>query len=304
MLSRAFRSAFLSVPLFLGACLDDSGGPSASVPPGEVFARLGYSVSGDMLIIHDTWQAFAYCVYDTLKADTSRDRYDTVRFSILGDTLTLLPPADTLDSDLVIQENFLLIRQADGKGIEGTWKPGPMRYSHVSGLLTPSRKAELDSQYAWDTEDARYFYAYDVFKAGTLTQYGNYDFGEKFIRDWNRGRAILTIVDSSSFAIDPRKVDKHTVELKGRKTGETVRMTFRDNFDRLFESDDPSHPAYLYHLKPTTCPNDIEPSWYTAFLYANRKTDAVAKSGAAASRDVRVGFSRAFGAGNRPFWPK
>jgi hypothetical protein len=279
MFSRAAKYALISAPLFLGACLDDSGDPSASVPPGEVLARLDYSVSGDRLITRDTTKAFAYCVNDSLTADPSRERYDTVRFSILGDTLTLRPPADTLDSDLVIQEYLLMIRQAGGEGIEGIWKTGPMRYSYVSGPLTPSRKAELDSKYAWDTEDTRYFYAYNVFKAGTITQYGDYDFGEKFIRDWNRGRPILTIAESSSFAIDPRRVDKHTVDLKGRKTGETVRITFMNTFDRLYESDDPSHPAHLYHINPTTCPNDFQPSWYTAFLQANRKADAAAKRG-------------------------
>ncbi len=304
MLSRALRSAFLTIPFFLGACLDDSSRDPAFVPPGEALSKWAYSVSGDSLIIQGSKRSFSYCLLDSLVSDSSSGNADTVRFSIVGDTLNLFPLPDTLDDGTVIQETFQMLRHAPGAGIEGVWKTGPIRYRHLSGQLDAARKAELDSQYAWNTEDAEYLYSFNEFKTGTLYQYAVFDWGEKFMRDWKRDRWTLLPGDSSHFALDAKRVDKHAVELKGRISGETVRLTFQDNFERGYTSDRPEHPESWFRLNPTTCPNDVYPPWLFEFLNANQKDLPMAKSAEGAARSLGLGRRSAISTRKMPLWPK
>jgi hypothetical protein len=291
--------------MVLSACLDDSGTRPDSVPLGALQSSLNYSVSGDQLIYHTPAWEDRYCILDSLAVDKSSARDDTIRFSIVGDTLILTPKPESLDSGLVIQETFLLIRQAEGLGLEGVWKTGPMRYSHLSGVLTPAWKALLDTQYARNTEDAQYFYAYHEFKRGTLTHYSDYDWAEKFIRDWKRGWWDISHGDTSfdPYAVEMRRLDKQNVEIKGGKTGEKVRITFLDNGDRHYESDVAEHPAAWFRSKPTTCPNEYQPSWYTLFLQANRKDGEAAKRAANAASLPGKPFP-GFSGYKMPLWPK
>lgn len=307
MLPRAVGSVFLTIPLFLGACLDDSGGDTAFVPPGDPQTKFAYSVSGETLIIQGSKRSISYCLLDSLVTDSSSGKPDTARFSIVGDTLNIIPDPDTLDGGIVIQETFQMLRHSAGRGIEGVWKTGPVRYRHLSGLLDPDRKAELDSEYAWNTEDAEYMYTYSEFKAGTLNQYAVYDWGEKFMRDWNRDRGTLLPVTRSRIAVEAKRVDKHVVELNGKISGETVRVTFLDDFDRGYTSNLPEHPGTWFRMNPTSCPNDVYPPWFPEFLVANQKEVPMAKSAAGA-----VGAARSLHAGQHPslpglkmpLWPK
>jgi hypothetical protein len=253
----------------LTACLDDSGSPDR--PAGDPLEQLAYTVSGDRLIVQHSGDAVLQCWGDSAHTEKPEAKFDTVRFSLSGNTLVFFPAPDTFSS-AVVQYKDTLIRQGQGEGLEGGWwEIAGHGYEAVSGELPGAQKDELDSEMAWSRARAPLSQAYTEFKNGIVTVFGDAATADLFILDWNQGEYPRATPDSSLYAMDLKRVEKHIVELKGEKTGETVRITLQNNGDRHYESSNAAHAPYWYRAKPTSCPNEYKPAWYQAFLEANRK---------------------------------
>lgn len=84
--------------------------------------------------------------------------------------------------------------------------------------------------------------------------------------------------DSARYDIALRIVDDNTVELTGKLSGETVRITFSpgennlgESGKRVYSSSDPAHAPFTHDDPPHACPDPFEPAWYWDFLGANAR---------------------------------
>jgi G3E family GTPase len=159
-----------------------------------------------------------------------------------------------------------------GSGVDGTWTANGYSYVVISGTLTVSEKAEFDEM----VKDFNTYTAFTtnqvIFSNGILYTKSDTKTAEQFIAEWNGLHSdIPAQADSARFNISLRVLDKHTVELKGNSVAETVILLINNDDSRVYTSSNPEHAKFTHANPPVACPNDLEPDWYTEFLFGNAK---------------------------------
>jgi hypothetical protein len=272
---RPFRSALIAVPCALlltaatlSGCLFDNPS-SASNAPGAVINTSAYSVKGDTLILPSTTRTSVYCDMDDLITHVDTTDADTVEFKIVGSILTVTWDKDTTESGAVVLRSLVLTRQGSGSGLNGLWLSVRQEYKVVSGALSESEKTEYDDNVASDNNQRLETQSWLSFSNGQIISYEKRDHATRFIRGWQDTESG-SLPKSTTYAIDVKAIDPSTLELKGRETGETVRITWSGREDKTYTSSLPEHAVHRYFRIPTSCPNEDAPEWYGAFLQANR----------------------------------
>lgn len=272
---RPFRSlllagscALLLTGASLSGCLFDnsSGTPEA---PGAVVNTSAYSVKGNTLILPPGIRTSAYCDRDFLETHVDTTEADTVEFKIVGSTLTVTWDKDTTESGAEVLRSLVLSRQGSGSGLNGLWLSLRQEYTVASGALSESEIAEYDENLQYDLSQRMNTKSWLSFTNGQITSYESRDHAARFIRDWE-SEDLGSFPKNTTYAIDVKAIDPSAVELKGRESGEIVRITWSGRADMTYTSSLPDHAAHRYFRTPTSCPNDFSPEWYGAFLEANR----------------------------------
>ena len=271
---RTAAALALAALAFTGCLFDGSGGGQAGVSLEPVLA-LPYKVSGDMIITGVHIDTSHYCDGDSLVVDTSMQGPDTVRYSIAGGILSIVGPPDTQEvSGAVVQHTFKAERVGGGSGLEGRWKSLPADYVVLSGTLTAEEKINLDKSKAGQGGMEKYGDAYIEFSGGLIKTYLDLDQAQIFLDAWTGASQGDTSAGMAHrYDIEAKALDRLTVQLKGNKTGEIVTMKFSALGDRTVTSSDPKHPGFTYLQDPASCPETIQPQWYSLeFLVPNANT--------------------------------
>jgi hypothetical protein len=269
---RTFRSA-LAAGLFLAAaaltgCLfgNSSDDPGA---PGEQTASTAYTARGNWIITPAHSDTETYCEDDSLVIDIQEQNLDSVEFEVTATSLKIFPDADTLfESGALVQYIAVFTRVGSGAGLGGLWENTGEEYRVVSGTPSEAEKAEQENDRKRNLLFRAYFHSWARFADGKIVSYADRESARQFVSSWNDEFINDFESDSARFAVTVKAVDKHTVELKGRKTGETVRLT-QTMEATTFSSDNPGHALHRYLENPKSCPNEYSPEWYSDFLQAN-----------------------------------
>ncbi len=259
--------------LVFWGCL--TGGSEAKDPPspsGEVSGPIPYSVQGDRIIVPALSDTTYGCLGDSLALEIGTDEADTTPFRISGNTLMLIISVDSTASGAVVEWLELLVRM-DGLGLEGTWRDSARDYRVVSGALTAAEMAEHDNLIETRRLRDSFKESFYVFNQGFIRAYQDEKTAERTMAAWTgTDPGSRQQAESLVYDIDFRIVDKYTVEYRGRRTSETVRVTEMPNGDLDFVSLNPEHSASHVPIKPTSCPVETVPAWYFDFLRSNAKS--------------------------------
>lgn len=270
MMEKALSPAglILAAAVLTGCLFGDSSDDPAD--PGEIAHAIPYTYKGDTLITLGYLGPYAYCIGDVLHTETDTMDADTVVFRITGSILTISTDLDTLKSGAVIEQVLVFERQGSGTGLEGLWSNTREELRVLSG--TPSEKENAELEVGRKDRDGRRAYkrSWARFANGILTFFQDVDYAKRFISEWNNGIPGGFTADSGLYAIALKELDKNTVELKGLKSGETVRLAISSQ-GYTYTSNLPGHNPHRYREMPTTCPNEEKPAWYFLFLSLNSK---------------------------------
>jgi hypothetical protein len=203
-------------------------------------------------------------------------------------------------------EGVSIAQRVSGSGsqLEGAWSFSEFKYRVVSGTMTAEEKAEHDEDMATWKE----FQTYDTltmeFSGETITYYSVANTAGKFMARWNGSIEGYddsdsdsdsdSVPDSAKYSVVLNTIDRHTVELRGALTGETVRIKITPKGEVTYTSDKAEHDQHVFLTEAPTCPNDFQPEWYSAFLRDNAKFTIVEGAGklGASDRDEKARNSR------------
>lgn len=272
MLRKAFPTGLSLAVLALSGCLSGGeGGENPQAPSGNPDKTYPYVVQGDEIIDPPTADTSYGCHGDTLAPRVVPGPADTTPFRINGDTLTLVISVDTPEVGAAVERVLRLARTAGRDGLEGTWRYLEEDYRIIAGTLTPDGQAQLDADFASIRFRDSFREVVYVIGGGFIRIYEDERTAERAIARWNGSDpSVRKTADSAKYEMDVRIVDKYTVEYRGRRTSETVRVTEKPNGDLDFVSLDPSHPPAHILTTPTSCPPEVIPAWYFEFQAANR----------------------------------
>ncbi|MEO6097459.1 MAG: hypothetical protein ABIW76_18130 [Fibrobacteria bacterium] len=274
MKSRLFHFTTLLLAFCLASCWESEGGkdPDGTDPQstdGAVSHDYSYATKENTLYLTRD-QIWRRCLGDSLAADTVRARTDTIEFEIEGNTWRHLKPPETSGS-AVIRWVRTYKRVGAGTGLEGVWSRSGDSYRLVSGVLNLSEQALQDAVMKNLNLSLKYSDDRITVTGSSYTEHSDIRLADQFVDFWNGTIFPGLTPDSAIFDIGLRVVDKYTVELKGFKNKETVRLARYPNGDMSITSSNPGHASLHYYGEPESCPNTQEPPWYKAFLDANRK---------------------------------
>ncbi len=273
-MQRHLLSALALTSLAFTGCLFDGSGGGEVGASSQSLLTIPYVVSGDKIITAAHTDTSHWCDGDSLVTDTSIQQGDTVRYSISGNILSILSHPDTLEtSGAVVQRIYKGERVGGSGGLEGKWKSLASDYTILSGTPTASEIANLEKEKAGQSGLDKYADAYIEFAGGKISTYLDVDNAQLFLDQWSgRSQGDTTGGMNTRYDIEAKAVDKNTVQLKGNKTGEIVTMKFTSLGDRTVTSTDPKHKTFAYRQEPESCPEEIEPQWYSLeFLVPNAK---------------------------------
>jgi hypothetical protein len=275
--------ASLLAAFCLGSCLqtqsvsDPDADPDTEpedtgpLPTSGVSHDYSYTVRENTLFITRD-QVWRRCVGDSLLADTVRDRTDTIEFELEEDSWRQLKNRETLNSGAVVRWVRAFKRRGEGTGLEGVWIRPQDSYRVVSGSLDPEERTQQDAMMRNANLSLKYHDDRVTVTDDTYTEYLDIRHAAQFVDLWNGTIFPGLAAESALYDIELSIVDKYTVELRGRKNDETVKLSRRPNWDLSITSSNPDHAPLHYHGEPESCPNPQEPAWYRAFLDANRKS--------------------------------
>jgi hypothetical protein len=267
-------AAFAIASAFFVGCFD-SGTSGETVPSRAMSRTLSYSVSADRIITLAPDDTDYHCNGNELERDVYPQEPDTVRFSLSGNTLSIYDPfVDTLGSGAVVQWASIAQRSGSGTGLEGAWRQTDRIYQVNSGALAQAERARLENELAESRHFVSFINASFSLSKGILTTYADINTAALFVDRWNEHDPEEDPEsDSALFDITVKAVEKYTVELKGGKTGEIVRLEILPNEDMTYTSNQPGHAKHVYRSRPVSCPNFEEPDWYSEFRFANLKAE-------------------------------
>ncbi len=280
-----FKLPFLACASLLALAACNSTGPGSSSPDSPLSSAGAYNISADGkgLVIRSV---SPYCEGSNL----IRDPYtDSEAFSLSGNTLVISIP-DTLGYFGVVTQSLTFTRSGSGSGLPGgVWKQQSRVYQITSGSTRtlPLRKARRQRQRRGGGR--RGFSIPSCRRSSSCTADSAYDYAnvqqaEEFLADWNLG-------DSAEYSINVTAAGADVAQLKGKKTTQTVRITYAANAatSLTYTTDVAGDSAFQFYQMPTSCPDPDAPNWYYAFLSANAKSSSFAKAAALAkSSPVRA----------------
>lgn len=265
-------SAFFA--LLAAGCVSSSDtdpADSTSGIPEKHFKSGTYAVAGDSLVFHQVEQLSTACFGDSLRTETHDAGVFSEAFELEGNQLRIVDMPGTQPSGAVTRWMETYTRIGNGSGIDGVWQWSDIQLHVVSGSPTDSELAD-EKQFL---DEDRAMHADAIIRI-TLDK-GHFEINswvrlaERYARDWKNGEAYDLDVPPTDFSIEVKALDASTLELKGLRTGETVRRTLSFEGDDTYTSDNPAHAAHVYHHAPAACPNPSQPLWYGDFLEANKK---------------------------------
>lgn len=252
---------------------NSANGASGTVLGDEVHSE-EYTVSGNRIITPVSSDTVRYCSGDSMRTEIYPDGPDSLEYSISDRVLSISNPPNTLQSGAVMQWAFLYTRSGYGSGLEGSWTFSGLDYRIISGAMTAAEKTENDHQRDYKGPLFELIRTTLVFGDGLWRTFQDRSDARIMIVTWNGALfADPAEADSAKYDIALREVDAKTVELQGRKSGETVRLE-RTSEGTVYTSDRAGHAPFTYYTDPKTCPND-GPEWYDAFKSANLKRPPV-----------------------------
>jgi hypothetical protein len=276
-----FPAAFLIVSslasLSLTACFTDGASdPEADTSQGAgvLIRSFAYHVEGKRIITDAYTKPEPYCDGDKLTLDTSTlDRPDTVEFAISGSTLFHFNPSFTSDSGgATLRQRLIFSRSSSGSGLVGSWVYTDADYQVLSGALTSGEKAELDDLLKRIRPNPSLKKTTLVFTRDSVSRYEESRTADIFINQWNTSFGEDTdLPDSALYEVSVKALDAKTVELNGKRTGETVRIAIRENGDRVYTSSVAGHGEFRYFVIPIACPQVFYPNWFLEFEQANAR---------------------------------
>jgi hypothetical protein len=285
--SAAFLIVSALATLSLTACFTDSAsGPDADTAQdaGVLIRSFAYHVEGNRIITDAYAKPEPYCDGDELILDTSTpDRPDTVEFSISGSTLYHFYPSFTSDSGgATLRQRLRFTRTSSGSGLVGSWVYADADYQILSGALSSGEKADLEDLMKRIRPTPALKKTTLVFTRDSVSRYEDSRTADLFINGWNTGYGEDTdLPDSALYEISVKALDGKTVELKGKKTGETVRIAIRENGDRVYTSSVAGHEEFRYLETPVACPQVYYPNWFLEFEQTNARVPAVPETASA-----------------------
>jgi hypothetical protein len=264
-----YPAGFLLAVAALTGCLFGNSS-EGTVNPGEVIRTIPYRVEGNALVLGPYYADVPWCSGEILHKESPLIGENVLTLKLEASTFTIFIDTATLESGATLERVSRYSRVGSGTGLEGLWSFTKREQRLVSGILTQEEKDGLENDERLDDRDAAYTHFWLRFTGGKLLTYQKREYAKRFIADWNGEFAQMNDADSARYAITVKAVDQNTVELKGRKNGETVRITH--SFEvTTYSSDTPGHALHRFFSKPETCPNEEIPLWYREFLDANAK---------------------------------
>lgn len=239
-----------------------------------------YSVDQDRILMTTVGDTLSYCDGPDRKVLGHPTETDTLKFHIGGDRLKVFNAPETdgpaVGAGPVVQISWEAARVGRGGDVlEGHWRIGKFEYNLVSGVLTDSLLSGWERRMrAWRRGNALGISEIE-FKEGRAYARSDIRWADLFVADWNGElEPEARAADKDAYDIEVKALDKHTVELRGRGTGETVRLTFTRKGDRTFSSDRGGRQAYQVTREPASCPENPESTWFEAFKAANLRRTA------------------------------
>lgn len=244
-----------------------------------------YSVDQDRILMTTVGDTLSYCDGPERKVLGHPTETDTLRFHIGGDRLKVFnaPEVDgpAEGAGPVVQISWEASRVgggasgSGGNALEGHWRIGKFEYNLVSGVLTDSLLSGWERRMrAWRRGNALGISEIE-FKEGRAYARSDIRWADLFVADWNgeldpdAGGA-----DRGIYEIDAKALDRYTVELTGRVTGEVVRITFSKKGVRTFSSVRDGRQAYEVTGEPASCPENPDRTWFEAFKAENLRRAA------------------------------
>jgi hypothetical protein len=268
---------WVMVVFLVGCDLTGTGGGGKDGPSenGFVFSENAYSLLGDTILIHTIRHFNRYCSGDSLHVDTFPEFEYKVPFEIHSDSMFKFnEPIDTLPSGTRRIAYDVLVREGDGQGLIGLWSWTGIGYRILAGEPSAEERKTMDSSVA---ARRKLFSGAGIFTRYSQTRETDFekvDYGHQRAAAWSVTVELLQIRMDSVYDMDVRAVDSSTFEMKGRRSGETVRETRFNNGDMEYVSDVPSHHRHRYAYQPQSCPNPEVPDWYIPFLEANLRRNS------------------------------
>lgn len=253
-------------------CLFENPSSDNPAPNGEMVEAVPYSVIGNTIRTPAYDDTLTSCSGNGLTMSVVHHPADYLFFEVKDATLKTYRFPDSLESGAVAKFSSVYSRIGFGHGIEGKWSATGREYSVVAGVLSVREREELESLIGSYREYlARADFSLE-FSRDSVKVLVDEDHSADFIDRWNgKSSTFPQDADSARFDIDLKRMYRNTVELKGRKTGETVRLVQNMAGDVWYSSDVEGHPDLIYRGRPKSCPNTEFPAWYLEFLQANRK---------------------------------
>lgn len=266
--------ALLCAPIaLLSGCLTSGGGnTSESIPPGFKSASFAYSLEEGKIIVPQSTRTIRECTDSGLATETSTLLSTAIPYELDGDSLKLmLGSPQTISIGTVVQIYNIHVRVGRGSGLTGRWLLTGQRYRMVSGETTAEEKDRFDRMMASADMMRPFTDVHHLISGDSISTFMDTKNAELFISEWNGLFSERPEdADSAIYDISLRVIEKDVVELKGLKTGETVRLRMGNDRSRDFSSDAPGHAPHHYDDTPESCPNGFSPEWYQEFLHANR----------------------------------
>jgi hypothetical protein len=234
-----------------------------------------YTVEGDRILMATAGQAFSYCDGAERREVVQQGRVDTLEFALAGDRLTVLnaPEAEAAGpGGPSVRIQWEASRSGRGTGLEGRWRIHSFDYRAAAGALDASAAAAWEQRIQAIRKGNALGVSEMELKEGRAYTRSDIRWSELFLADWN-GELETTVpapaADRDLHDIEVVAVDKLTVELHGRKTGETVRITFAADGTRSYTSDTQAHAPYADSAEPASCPDQA--GWFEAFKAENAR---------------------------------
>lgn len=254
---------------------ESPGGRSERPLPVEPDYLGTYTLSGDRMIMVTPGDTSSFCAGAERRIAALPAEIDTLEFALAGDRLTVLnsPEADgpaEAGPRPLVRVAWEADRVGRGSGLEGHWRIRRFHHQIVSGVLGDSlARAWKDRMEAWKLGNSLGVSEIE-FKEGRAYARKDIRWADLFLAEWNGDLDPAAAADSALLDVVAKVLDKYTVELTGRKTGETVRIAFDRHGIKTFSSSVPGRPVQTEQREPASCPEGEE-SWFQAFLAGNAR---------------------------------
>lgn len=262
--------------------LGDSGPRPLATEPDYVGE---YSVQQDRILMTTVGDTLSYCDGSERKVLAQPTETDTLEFHLEGDRLKVFnaPESEGAGGGMapVVRISWEASKVGGAGspaagGLEGHWRILKFEHHVVSGVLTDSLLTGWERRMkAWRRGNALGISEIE-FKDGRAYARSDIRWGELFVAEWNGELdPEVRTRDAGAYDIEVKALDRYAVEMKGRITGETVRISFLKNGDRTYSSDRSGHMAYQTTKEPASCPGDPDRDWFESFKAENpRKIEA------------------------------